>query len=310
LARVSGSSPIELWSKKFIFLIVFGALLVGTTAFFKVFNGITTWNQIIFSWALGTWCACLFGFVLRNPIYNHVKALVNDTDEDPKWYGKLPQMAIITGGFMSYFLVFTLIYGPEHFKSLRDGNPFMVQSVDQYKNLANDPAAAKQWANCFFQNPLRFVTYFEDVMTVSGQLIMPLGAYAGILFQNKHYEGQSNYMNYDYDSKKMREFRYTGRLFFYVAFFSIVPLACWIIIAFQQHAYTPENAYLNTSLVRQVPNVEIYFVQYLIPYFVGGFITFAFGDQICYKINLYDMFRKNLGRRRQQGDDFSDDEVT
>jgi hypothetical protein len=34
----------------------------------------------------------------------------------------------------------------------------------------------------------------------------------------------------------------------------------------------------------------VYFFKYFLPYLVGGFVWFAFGDTICFKLGLYKKF--------------------
>jgi hypothetical protein len=49
---------------------------------------------------VGIWIACVFGFILRNLIFNHIRALVKD-DDDLQWYGKAPLITLITAVAMS-----------------------------------------------------------------------------------------------------------------------------------------------------------------------------------------------------------------
>lgn len=35
-------------------------------------------NQLTFGWFLGVWLACLFAFIIRNPLYQYIKLLLED----------------------------------------------------------------------------------------------------------------------------------------------------------------------------------------------------------------------------------------
>jgi len=63
--------------------------LVLTNGVMRTRQRINSSNQTVFGWSVGVWIAYVFAVLLREPIFNHIKALVSDDDE-MVWYGRTP----------------------------------------------------------------------------------------------------------------------------------------------------------------------------------------------------------------------------
>ena len=50
---------------------------------------------MMFGALLGIWLGFVFAFILRDPIYDHIKCLVAD-DDDVKYFGKAPLITLLT----------------------------------------------------------------------------------------------------------------------------------------------------------------------------------------------------------------------
>ncbi len=67
-------------------MIIVAILFLAINGVMRVLCGLNTYNQVVFGWILGIWLACFFAFLVREPIYTHIKALVSD-ENDMVWYG-------------------------------------------------------------------------------------------------------------------------------------------------------------------------------------------------------------------------------
>ena len=76
-------------------MIVLAISFLAVNGVMRVLCDLNTYNQVVFGWVLGIWLACVFAFLVRQPIYTHIKALAAD-EVDMDWYGKMPLVAIIT----------------------------------------------------------------------------------------------------------------------------------------------------------------------------------------------------------------------
>ena len=85
----------KFWTWKSGLTITSVGLVVCASAVLRIFTYINTVNQVVSGVAFGIWLACLFGFVLREPIFKHVEALIDDY-YDMKWYGRIREIAAVT----------------------------------------------------------------------------------------------------------------------------------------------------------------------------------------------------------------------
>jgi len=109
---------------KFVVGVSLALILVLANGIMRFRAGINTLNQVVFGWYMGIWLAFVFGFILRAPIFNHIKALVADEDDDMKWYGIMPALGAVTFLAMASFIVVGVLSHeyPEYFT-----NPFLEQ---------------------------------------------------------------------------------------------------------------------------------------------------------------------------------------
>lgn len=102
----SDTGPKKILTWKSGLVTTFALFLVISNGAIRTRQGINSLNQTVFGWLLGIWLGLVFAFLMREPIYNHIKALVAD-EEDMRWYGKAP----IIGLFMLISLVSIGGYG-------------------------------------------------------------------------------------------------------------------------------------------------------------------------------------------------------
>lgn len=76
---------------------------------------------------MGVWLAFVFGFILRTPIFKHIKDLVEDEDVSLKWYGILPILGILTFIVMAGFVTVG-------FLAYKDEDWFSNNFTEQYEN--------------------------------------------------------------------------------------------------------------------------------------------------------------------------------
>jgi hypothetical protein len=119
-------------------------MLVCASAVMRIVMQINTINQVVSGVAFGIWLACLFGFVLREPIFKHVEALIDDY-YDMKWYGRLREIAAVT--FVSMTAVPLIC-------KISDGSAFYTkgQNSDPPDTNNDTPCGDKIMSN---------VTYFD-----------------------------------------------------------------------------------------------------------------------------------------------------
>lgn len=70
-------------------------VLICASSVMRIVMQVNTINQVVLGVLLGIWLACLFGFVLREPIFEHVEALIDDY-YDMKWFGRIREIAAVT----------------------------------------------------------------------------------------------------------------------------------------------------------------------------------------------------------------------
>lgn len=73
----------------------------------RIIEKLNTVNQTVFGYALGVWLSCTYAFILRKPIYDHIKVVIED-NYIMKWYCRLPEITIAT--LICLILVPTLSY--------------------------------------------------------------------------------------------------------------------------------------------------------------------------------------------------------
>jgi hypothetical protein len=106
----------------------------------------------------------------------------------------------------------------------------------------------------------------------SSAFICILTGYLGIVYQRVKFKGQLFIELCDFDSKKLAFARFCGR-FFVMTFLSALVFMI-----------------LNTTIptiIQPIDIWEIYFILVLIPFLIGPFLAFAFGDWLCLKLRLY-----------------------
>lgn len=96
--------------------------LIILNGLFRILEGINTLNQVLYGWLVGVWLGFLFAFLLREPIFNHIKALVVD-DYDMVMYGKTPLVAGITCAGLIVAPVIAVVMS-----KVNSDNPFMEQA--------------------------------------------------------------------------------------------------------------------------------------------------------------------------------------
>jgi hypothetical protein len=134
----------KFWTWKSGLIITSVGSLVCASAVLRIFTYINTVNQAVSGVAFGIWLACLFGFVLREPIFKHVEALIDDY-YDMKWYGRLREIAALT--FVSMTAVPLIC-------KISDGSAFYT------KGQNSDPTDTNNDTDCG-DKIMSNVTYFD-----------------------------------------------------------------------------------------------------------------------------------------------------
>ena len=62
-------------------------------------------NQLTFGWLLGFWLACLFAFIIRNPLYSYIKLLL----EDPQEVTFIKKHILVVAALTSIMMLFSVI---------------------------------------------------------------------------------------------------------------------------------------------------------------------------------------------------------
>lgn len=167
---------------------------------------------MVYGWAVGVWLAMVFAYLLREPIFNHIKALVADDDE-LEWYGKTPLIALIT------FLALLGVGLAGEFSRLLSLDNNFTAKFDQNKDIFS----STDFSSCA-DRVLRTSQFYTVIVVNSGKLIFVLSAYVGIVYQKHKYKGQTDITTFEYDTLWSNRLKHLGRLLIYLALF-VTPLA-------------------------------------------------------------------------------------
>lgn len=85
----------KFWTAKSGSAIVLSVAFIIISSTMRIVEKLNTANQTVFGWLLGVWLACVFGFILRKPIYIHIQDVLED-NYIMKWYCRLPEIGIAT----------------------------------------------------------------------------------------------------------------------------------------------------------------------------------------------------------------------
>lgn len=224
---------------------------------------------------LGVWLGLVFAFILREPIYEHIKAVVSD-NEDLKWYGYTPLITVLTGACLLGIGVYSHTADVKfNSANLDEASPHDYFLRLQYNNQQyfEDTRHTTNWYTCdaSLLGILKTNHYYTSILVTSGRLIMILSAYLGILFQKYKFQGQTNITTFDYDNNTDNWLKHMGRLLVYLIIFSTPSVIGWGLL----------------KMVKSVKITEYYFIEYFCPFLITFFFCFAFGDEICLKLGLY-----------------------
>ena len=115
--------------------------------------------------------------------------------------------------------------------------------------------------------------FFGVDLMYSSAFVCIFTSYLAIIYQRVHFKGQLFFEVFPFDTKLKQFARFFGR---FAVMFTLGTALFWL--------FTKTIPAVQKS---PIGIWEIYFLGVLIPYSVGSFLVFAFGDWVCLKLKLY-----------------------
>ena len=158
--------------------LILSAALVYTfmTGFLQWELGVSYLNQLIFGWLLGLWLAFVFAFIIRVPLYEYLKVLLEERQE----ISLLPKHIAVVAGITSSMMLVCMV------EYLAVRGEIKPDIKDYFQHLV----PLTKWCSAYDLNEWTADTFFFGVdVEYSSAFTCILTGYLGIVYQRVYLKG-------------------------------------------------------------------------------------------------------------------------